>query len=323
MKKANDFLEEIQLCMKSKKTIQDCYIPVNHPAKNLDEYMKEQYFAILFKALAETDNIQESAMSYIIYISEKAEFQIVPKEIAKYVFTLDDKKMQDCMISFRDEEIRYLLGFELYIISEVLENGKKLSYCENIWNGLEITENDRNCYQQIVKVMETKDFSNYSQKEYYGHHDIISGYLDKLDFSSERCLIYANFPQSKDYSLGGFFEFVRALAPEISFTWKKINDFEYVEKGELVSQFDSYQSEFFNAVQCTQIVADKSGIVLFMSVKDDSGKNIHISKWCGNGEPFGVIFHPLDNQKSVLTYLVSEIAKNKGLDRTITLRIPR
>lgn len=321
MKKANDFLEEIRVCTANSETVQDCYIPINHHAKNLDEYMKEQYFIMLFRALAEIDGSQKTAMSYIIRIAEMAEFPVVSEKIVKYVFSLDDKKMQDCMVSFRDEEIRYLLGFELYIISEVLSLEKNSSYTENIWNGLEISEADRVCYQQICRVLETNDLSNYTQKEYYIHREVISGYLDKLDFTKERCLLYGKFPESSDYSLGNFFGFLRALAPEIAFTWRRTEDFIYIENGEVVSQFDSYQAEIFHAESCTQVVADKSGIIFFMKIKDDSGNEIHISKWCGEGEPFAIIFNQLDNRETAIKFLVEAVKNNKGLDKTIKLRL--
>ncbi|MDE6502462.1 MAG: hypothetical protein K2L10_10295 [Ruminococcus sp.] len=99
MKKANNFLTEIKSSVANPKSVQECYIPVHHQAKKLDEYMKEQYFIMLFRAVAEADGLQEQALNYILAVAEKAEFQIVPEDIVKYVFTLDEKKMQDCILT--------------------------------------------------------------------------------------------------------------------------------------------------------------------------------------------------------------------------------
>ena len=193
MKKANDFLQELQQTMKKTNTTRACFQITEHPAIQLDEYMKEQYFITLFASLLYSEMIEESAISYLIMIAQKAEFEIDPVRIVKNVFSFDDIKMQDCSVSFRDEEIKYLLGFELYItVMMQAEPRNALEYLQKIYQALEISQTEQETYCLIYQVLLSGDLSKYSRTENYLHSHILQCYLNKLDFIKERVLVVSN-----------------------------------------------------------------------------------------------------------------------------------
>ena len=110
METAKKFFEKIQ----SAKSGYDYKIE-NHPAGQLDEYMKEQYIMMILSVFRYCKYYEEKALSYAMFIAEKTDFSIDVSETVKYVFNME-KRIYDCIESFQIEEIKYLLSFVLYLI---------------------------------------------------------------------------------------------------------------------------------------------------------------------------------------------------------------
>lgn len=108
------------------------YRVYNHPAKDLDEYMKEQYMLLLLSIIRESDSA-EDAVDFWFYLSKKIDFIVNPESVTKKVYQLDDKKTNDCVVSFEHEEIRYLLVLDmLMIISEIKNQDSAEKYAEKM-----------------------------------------------------------------------------------------------------------------------------------------------------------------------------------------------
>ncbi|MCM1222387.1 MAG: hypothetical protein NC548_48760 [Lachnospiraceae bacterium] len=200
MKKAKEFLDEIKNGVSGKD-----FVISEHPAKQLDEYMKEQYFIILFGALKDSETDMTEALSYILQIAECAGYEYNPEMIVKRIYNMNED-YDDYINSFIFEEIKYLLGFELYIINQKLNETS--SYIAQLSERLEIPDTEQDKYKQIYNVIRNDDLDCYEEKECYLHSSILSCYLKAVDFSGERYIgesnAYPDFPVSENYVVKKF-----------------------------------------------------------------------------------------------------------------------
>ncbi|MCM1222385.1 MAG: hypothetical protein NC548_48750 [Lachnospiraceae bacterium] len=339
MKKANELLTEITSVMNCPEKLTYTESASEHPAKKLDEYMKEQYFMLLFSLLVYSESENREAVSYLIQLAEKAEYTIVPEKIVKYVFTLDDKKMQDCAVSFRDEEIKYLLGFELYMTSDMITNGKNVSdYMEKIYQQFEISLSEKESYALICNTLKKNNLNEYTKKENYEHSNILRYYLDRFDFSKERCLVISNClkeVRTSDCNLStGFIkttlfieaEFISDYTPDV---------FRYVEKNASLGHFIAMVGGFSMAVirSNDELEEEEKRLITPKFKKYNEFSGMFGGGYCDdntyevcdikaeksgvfyliyNGigaynDPFAVISHPLDYDDDVREYLNNEI----------------
>jgi len=241
MKKANALLQEIKDGMEHPNMNLGCFQVDEHPARDLDEYMKEQYFTSLFSVMIQTENTENEAMSYLLHIACQAGFDIEPERLVKNIFAFDDKMLQDCSVSFRDEEIKYLLGFELYTVAHMLHDEKISSeYLNKFLNLIEISEEEHAAYVLIFQTLKENNLANYTRKEYYPHTHILKCYLSHFDFVKERLLVVSNCikevrssgcKKSIDFIASVFFieaQFLSEYNP---------GDFRYVEKNSPLGHF--------------------------------------------------------------------------------------
>lgn len=342
MKKANDLLNEILSALQNPDETEKCYFPVHHPAKNLDEYMKEQYFMLLFSILAYSESQVKKTVSYLSGIAHDAEFSVIPEEIVKYVFSLNEKKMQDISVSFRDEEIKYLLGFELYLTANAFTADKNAdNYIRKIYQQLEISSDEQENYALIYQVLKTDSLSAYTKKKNYEHSRILECYLHKFDFTAERCLVISNCikkvrtadSDSNVLSMASFME-ARFISDY------DINNFAYVEKdmplGHFIVMVGGFSliplmgnnSDFINKIEedekrlITPKFKDYDKLVGMIKREyyqentyevcdikaEKSGVFYFIYNSIGEyNDPFAVISHPLDDDEKVIEYLNEQI----------------
>lgn len=226
MKNANTLLSELK-----KGLIVTEFMIQEHPAKALDEYMKEQYCMLLFSILKESDAEEAEALSYILQIIKAAEFSFQPDHIVKYLYQVKNF-LDDAIISFRNEEIKYLLGFELYIIMTKLVSKMGKDYIVSMTDkmGISIQENDK--YEQILNVVKNNDLDCYTFKECYLHSSILKCYLLSVDFSQERYIgesnTYPDFPVSGDY-------IVKKIENEL----KRISYFDFIIKSPMLENIST------------------------------------------------------------------------------------
>lgn len=235
MKKANELLSEIKNGVSKSE-----FDVKNHPAKLLDDYMKEQYIMLLFSVIKGSDADERDALSLIMYIAECAEFAYIPEEVVKYLFNFK-QMLNDCIVSFRDEEIRFLLGFELYMLSLKVSSAHSVAaraFISELFHQLEIPTDEWEKYEQIYNVVAENDLDCFTMKECYLHSSIIKCYLDLVDFSGERYIgesnTYPDFPMSENY-------IVRKFDDEL----KRISYFDFIvtskELGNISTRFYGIQ----------------------------------------------------------------------------------
>lgn len=241
MKKANTLCQEIQAAIHKPLTVASCFEPEKHPATHLDEYMKEQYFTALFSVLICSEEYEEESLSYLIGVAEQAEFTIEPEILVKNAFAFDSKRKQDFAVSFRDEEIKYLLGLELYIAAKMLiKSDNAFAYIQEIHDAIELPRTEQNVYSLIYQVIEKSDLSVYTKKENYPHTDILQCYLEKLDFEHERILVVSNcLKEVRSASCDKSIDYIATVSfVEAHFISDyQPGNFVYVEKGSALGHF--------------------------------------------------------------------------------------
>ncbi|MDE6502464.1 MAG: hypothetical protein K2L10_10305 [Ruminococcus sp.] len=346
MKKANDLLGEIKSALQSPEKTEENYSPVGHPAKSLDEYMKEQYFMMLFSVLTYSESKDKKTVSYLIGIADSAGFSIVPEEVVKYVYSFNEKKMQDFSVSFRDEEIKYLLGFELYMTANAFSADiNKDNYIKEIYGRLEIPLNEYENNSLICQVLKTDSLSAYTKKENYTHSDILECYFYKFDFDKERCLVVSNCIEKvrdadSDHHVLKLIGFMKAhfISPY------DVEDFSYVEKNTSLGHFIAMVGGFSlvplmgNASELMRKIEEDekrlttpkfknynefSGMVTGEYYQDNTYEVCDIKAeksgvfyFIYNGigvynDPFSVISHPLDSDKNIIEYLNKHIETSR------------
>lgn len=241
MKKANALCQEIQAAIHKPLSVVSCFKPEKHPATQLDEYMKEQYFTALFSVLIYSEEPEEESLSYLIGVAEQAGFAIEPEKLVKNVFAFDTKRKQDLAVSFRDEEIKYLLGLELYIAARMLvKSDNTFAYTQEIYDAIELPHTEQDIYSQIYQVMEKSDLSAYTRKENYPHTHILQCYLGKLDFEHERVLVVSNcLKEVRSASCDKSIDYIATVSfVEAHFISDyQTGNFVFVEKGSALGHF--------------------------------------------------------------------------------------
>lgn len=308
MKKANELLSEI------KNSVPDSKFDVrNHPAKLLDDYMKEQYIMLLFSVLKESDADETEALSLIMYIAECTEFAYTPEEVVKYLFNFK-QILNDCIVSFRDEEIRYLLGFDLYMISLKVSaeySASARAYISELFQQLEIPDTEWEKYEQIYEVVSTDDLDCYTLKECYLHSSILKCYLDLVDFSGERYIgesnTYPDFPMSSNYIVKKFDDELKRISyfdfivtnkefGNISTRFYGIQVTKCSDEEEKKYRYDKYALKFQKAEgnHYQECDIDIGAVFIFYNHKNSFNA------------PVLVITHPLDTVEGAETYIESE-----------------
>lgn len=308
MKRANEFLSDIKNGVSKGE-----FDVKNHPAKLLDDYMKEQYIMLLFSVLKESDADEKAALSLILYIAECTAFAYTPEKVVKYLFNFKQMR-NDCIVSFRDEEIRYLLGFELYMVSlKVSEehSAAARAYISELFQQLEIPDTEWKKYGQIYEVVSTDDLDCYTLKECYLHSSILKCYLDLVDFSGERYIgesnTYPDFPMSANYIVKKFddelkrisyFDFIvtsRELG-NITTRFYGIQVTKCSDEEEKKYRYDEYalKSQKAEGNHYQECDIDIGAVFIFYNHKN----SFHA--------PVLVITHPLDTVEGAEAYIESE-----------------
>lgn len=308
METAKKILDKI----KSAKSKYD-YNIVNHPAKELDEYMKEQYIMLILSVFRYCKENEEKSLSYALYIAEKIDFSIDIEETVKYVFSMD-KRIDDCIESFKIEEIKYLLGFELYILSYMFlkSETEAINYIHEITDMLNIEKSEYEKYRQIYKAIIENDVDCYEFKECYLHSSILRCYLCNLNFTSERSMNESNtfpdFPMNKNYIVKKFGDELRRVSYFDFFITSEMLDnittrFYGIQvrkcspEEEQKYRYDEYalksQKPMGNNAQDCEI--DIGAVYIFYNYKN-----------CFNA-PAMVISHPLDYIEGIEEYIKKEL----------------
>lgn len=349
MKKANEFFNELTENLNIYDKAQKNKISVKHPAKDLDEYMKEQYFVLLFSVLIYGESQNEKAFSYIINLSKIIDYKIEPNEIVKYIFAFNDLKKNDCAVSFRDEEIKYLLGFEMYSVFSYMNENSSKNYLDNIYKLLEISDSDYEDFRMIFKVIDENNLSLYTAKKYYSHSKMLEFYLNNFNFEKERCIVISNclkevresgydknnssmpvayFSEGRflsDYecgtrpyvekgtSLGHFIVCVGgkvSFSPFISDFTKRWNQQEELEKRLITPKFKKYN--WMRTMLDGEYYDDNTYEVCDI-IAEKSGVFHFIYNCIGEfNDPFAVISHPLDDEEKIRNYLNDKIKMSRN-----------
>lgn len=256
---------------------------------------------------------EEKSLSYALYIAEKIDFSIDTEETVKYVFSMD-KRIDDCIESFKIEEIKYLIGFELYILSYMFlkSETEAINYIHKITDMLNIEKSEYEKYRQIYNAIIENDVDCYEFKECYLHSSILRCYLCNLNFTSERSMNESNtfpdFPMNKNYIVKKFgnelrrvsyFDFfiTSEMLDNITTRFYGIQVRKCSPEEEQKYRYDEYalksQKPMGNNAQKCEI--DIGAIYIFYNYKN-----------CFNA-PAMVISHPLDYVEGIDEYIKKEL----------------
>jgi len=305
MKTASTLLTEIQNGIKTEEfSIQ------KHPARNLDDYMKEQYFMLLFSVLKESTEEENDVLSFIMQIAYEADFTYYPEYIVKYLYNVENF-INDSIISFRDEEIKFLLGFEMYIITLKLHSETAISYLYQLTQEMGLPEQENLKYEQIYQVIKNQDLEYYTLKECYLHSSILRCYLLSIDFSNERDIAesnaYPDFPVSENY-------IIKIFGDEL----KRVSYFDFIIKSPMLNNM----STRFYGIQvrkCSDEEAEKYRYDLY-ALKSQKVEGNHFQDCDFDigavfifynhrnsfNAPVMVITHPLDMIEEVEAFIETE-----------------
>lgn len=340
MRKATDFMNDIITASHS-ITVPKGFSVKEYPAKKLDSYMKEQYFYIMLYVASQSDISQPEILNHILYIAKQSELPLNPEDYVKSVYSMNESRIDDCIVSFDDDNIKYLLCFELYLITHSLANNIPKDLFYDIIHRFDI-EGSISVFSALSKMLLDDSLAAYDDKAFCIYSDIFDCYTYKYDFVSERELVISNclyeirdgdtssgmitgvFNRAefkskyelKHYDwvetnteLGHFTAYAffavtmfTSGSPSSSPKWKQLEaEEDKVLASPKLKRYNKFQ---INPYDLKPIRAGKSGVFHFIY------NGINEYNW-----PFAVIAHPLDKPNEVAEYLDnsirSVIAKNE------------
>lgn len=355
MKKANEFLNELKETFKFCEKVHQNKVFVTHPAKELDEYMKEQYFVLLSSILIYGESQNKKALSYIINLSKIIGYKITPEEMVKYVFAFNDSKKNDCAVSFRDEEIKYLLGFEMHSVFSYMNENTSENYLKEVYKLLEISDSDYEDFKMIFNVINENNLNLYTAKKCYRHTKILNFYLNNFNFTKERCVVISNC--LKEVRESGYDKSNNSMPVAYFSEGRFLSDYEcgtqsYVEKGTSLGHFivrvggkvsfNPFVSDFtkrwnqqeelekrlitpkFKKYNWMRTAFDggyyDDNTYEVCDIKAEKSGVFHFIYNCIGeyNDPFAIISHPLDDEEKICEYLNEQIkiSRNKKGDST-------